>query len=148
MVLYSRYQSFYMVPLLTHIYMEGHNSLHTILEFIAPFSLITFISLITTVRKIHRGSTSRGLITSLVLLLVSITLPILYVSMMMSKSPAGSVVWDILILALTILLTVSVIALFLVDMTFFDNFMLIIDRRRSSRYSSRLAERIEEEYGF
>lgn len=117
--------------------MEGQDSLHTILVFVGPFSLIVLINLITTVIKIFRGLTTRSIITTLLLLLVNMTLPVLYVSMVMSKAPENSIMWEILILVLTILLTASVIAIFLVDMSFFDHLTTIIDqKRRASGHGS------------
>lgn len=121
-----------MVALLTHIYMEGHNSAHTILEFVCPFVLIMIITLITTVMKIMKGLTTRSIITTLLLLLVSFTLPILYVSMVMSKSPHSSLLWNIMILVHTISLTVSMVIIFLVDLRFFDHFAAKIDRKRKA----------------
>lgn len=119
-----------MVPLLTHIYTEGHNSWYTILTFIGPFSLIMIINLIIMAKKINRGLNCKGIIRSMLPLLVNTTLPIFYLSMMKSRSSDDSFIWDVLILTLTILLTVSVITLFLVRLT------NIIDCKRKTSIGS------------
>lgn len=61
--------------------------------------------------------------------------------MVMCKSPDGSLLWHIMILVLTILLTVSMIAIFLADLTFSDYLIAKIDRKKSSYGSSVLGAR-------
>ena len=135
---FIRYNKFRMVPLLTHLYMEGYSSQHTALIFTLPLALVAFLNLITAVVKILRGLTGRGIITSLLLLLVNIAQPILYMSMTMNKSPTDSFIWSVTIFALTLVLAVPIIALFFVDMTFFDQLATMIDRRRKSGVPSRV----------
>ena len=126
-----------MVPLLTHIYMEGYSSLHTLLEFAIPLALVACLNLITVTLRIIRGLTRRGRATSLCLLIANIIQLILYVCMTLTKSPDGSFIWGITIFVLTSMLTAAIMALFLVDATFLWQCVKQLDKPKESGFSDR-----------
>ena len=108
-----------MVQLLTHLYTDGHRSLHTMLVFVCPLTLVALLNLITIVLKVRHGISHRAGYIHVSLLLVSFQLPALYVLMTLIKSPDSSLIQGVMTLVLSPLMTFTVCAILIIYLIYF-----------------------------